>query len=257
MASQDARLTKFEADFKQQQSEMTNKIDTVLKAITDRIGGALPSDTVKNLKLSSYPVLSAHSYLTEDPQCSTHVHVWKNDDSRKEEPEAGEQEVKYFNVTSTRSGGGLIRYKAYGNLYAKTQVDSHGYAITAFNSRGLVGDERRDYGPHQIHEEILFLLAKDGVDALKRRRRDPSSDGIRDLVTASGRGRLNEDLEYPCSDGVEVGSLAGVTTFWPQEEPDPAPFSEAFTYIPSNPSTFFPRRRISSDHLFHPKKISE
>ncbi|GKA71072.1 hypothetical protein Tco_0777211, partial [Tanacetum coccineum] len=45
MASQDARLSKFEADFKQQQSEMTNKIDTVLKAITDRIAGALPSDT--------------------------------------------------------------------------------------------------------------------------------------------------------------------------------------------------------------------
>ncbi|GJZ27604.1 hypothetical protein Tco_0572251 [Tanacetum coccineum] len=45
MASQDARLSKFEADFKQQQSEMTNKIDTVLKAITDRITGALPSDT--------------------------------------------------------------------------------------------------------------------------------------------------------------------------------------------------------------------
>ncbi|GKE85592.1 MAK10-like protein, partial [Tanacetum coccineum] len=37
MASQDARLSKFEADFKQQQSEMTNKIDTVLKAITDQI----------------------------------------------------------------------------------------------------------------------------------------------------------------------------------------------------------------------------
>ncbi|GJR13234.1 DNA-directed DNA polymerase [Tanacetum coccineum] len=45
MASQDARLSKFEADFKQQQSETTNKIDTVLKAITDRIAGAPPSDT--------------------------------------------------------------------------------------------------------------------------------------------------------------------------------------------------------------------
>nr|GEX72162.1 ribonuclease H-like domain-containing protein [Tanacetum cinerariifolium] len=52
MASQDARLSKFEADFKHQQSEMTNKIDTVLKAITDRIAGALPSDTVKNPKLN-------------------------------------------------------------------------------------------------------------------------------------------------------------------------------------------------------------
>ncbi|GKD85511.1 retrovirus-related pol polyprotein from transposon TNT 1-94 [Tanacetum coccineum] len=59
MASQNARLSKFEADFKQQQSEMTNKINTVLKAITDRIVGALPSDTVKNPKLSTSPVLSA------------------------------------------------------------------------------------------------------------------------------------------------------------------------------------------------------
>ncbi|GJX40357.1 hypothetical protein Tco_0255347 [Tanacetum coccineum] len=74
MASQDARLSKFEADFKHQQSDMTNKIDTVLKAITDRIVGALPSDMVKNLKLNSSLVLFARSYLTEDPQCLTHVH---------------------------------------------------------------------------------------------------------------------------------------------------------------------------------------
>ncbi|GJW61743.1 MAK10-like protein [Tanacetum coccineum] len=52
MASQDARLSKFEANFKQEQSEMTNKIDTVLKDITDRVTGALPSDTVKNPKLN-------------------------------------------------------------------------------------------------------------------------------------------------------------------------------------------------------------
>nr|GEX25359.1 zinc finger, CCHC-type [Tanacetum cinerariifolium] len=60
MASQDARLSKFEADFKQQQSDMTNKINTVLKAITDRIAGTLPSDTVKNPKLGTHPVSSAH-----------------------------------------------------------------------------------------------------------------------------------------------------------------------------------------------------
>ncbi|GKD09822.1 MAK10-like protein, partial [Tanacetum coccineum] len=78
MASQDARLSKFEADFKQQQREMTNKIDTVLKAITDRISGTLPSDTVKNPKLSTYPVLSARSYPTEDPQCSTQNHEEDN-----------------------------------------------------------------------------------------------------------------------------------------------------------------------------------
>ncbi|GJZ51210.1 MAK10-like protein [Tanacetum coccineum] len=53
MASQDARLSKFEADLKQQQSKMTNKIDTMLKAITDRMVGTLPSDTVKNSKLNT------------------------------------------------------------------------------------------------------------------------------------------------------------------------------------------------------------
>ncbi|GJT00524.1 hypothetical protein Tco_0821693 [Tanacetum coccineum] len=77
MASQDARLSKFEADFKQQQSKMTNKIDTVLKAITDRITRALLSDTVKNPKLndnSTSLVYSARSYLTEDPQCSAQIH---------------------------------------------------------------------------------------------------------------------------------------------------------------------------------------
>nr|GEU75570.1 hypothetical protein [Tanacetum cinerariifolium] len=73
-ASQDARLSKFKANFKQQQSEMTNKIDTVLKVIIDRIMGSLRSDTVKNPKLnvdSTFPVLSARSYPTGDPQCSS------------------------------------------------------------------------------------------------------------------------------------------------------------------------------------------
>ncbi|GJY05671.1 MAK10-like protein [Tanacetum coccineum] len=70
----DARLSKFEADFKQQQSEMTNKIDIVLKAITDRIAGTLPSDMVKNPKLGTHSVSSARSYPTKDPQCSTQIH---------------------------------------------------------------------------------------------------------------------------------------------------------------------------------------
>ncbi|GKC20648.1 hypothetical protein Tco_1022798 [Tanacetum coccineum] len=65
----DARLSKFEADFKRQQGEMTNKIDTVLKAITDRIASALPCDTVKNPKLNTSPFFSTRSYPTIDPQC--------------------------------------------------------------------------------------------------------------------------------------------------------------------------------------------
>nr|GEU59251.1 hypothetical protein [Tanacetum cinerariifolium] len=64
----DARFSKFEANFKQQQGEMTNKIDTVLKAIIDRITGALPRDTVKNPKLNvniTFLVLSICSYPME------------------------------------------------------------------------------------------------------------------------------------------------------------------------------------------------
>ncbi|GJW21237.1 hypothetical protein Tco_0031859 [Tanacetum coccineum] len=72
MASQDAMLSKFEADFKRQQGEMTNKINIVLKAITDQIAGTLPSNMVKNPKLSTSPVLSARSYPKIDPQCSSH-----------------------------------------------------------------------------------------------------------------------------------------------------------------------------------------
>ncbi|GJY81752.1 MAK10-like protein [Tanacetum coccineum] len=74
MASQDARLCKFEADFKQQQSEMTNKIDTLLKAINDRMTRALPRDTINNSNLNVNPtssVSSARSYLMEDSQSSS------------------------------------------------------------------------------------------------------------------------------------------------------------------------------------------
>ncbi|GJZ20907.1 hypothetical protein Tco_0557946 [Tanacetum coccineum] len=180
MASQDTRLSKFEADFKQQQSEMTNKINTMLKAITDRIAGILHSDTVKNMKLRTYPVLSARSYPTEDLQCSTQTHgrrgqpgkyprqpptppepsvtfitkkvlkfnsffeslglvppssntelictkeedgdvmfteiVLKDENSRKEEPKAGEQEVEYFDIFPTRSKLAYHKYLMCGPI---------------------------------------------------------------------------------------------------------------------------------------------
>ncbi|GJX22307.1 hypothetical protein Tco_0226752 [Tanacetum coccineum] len=101
MASQDARLSKFEADFKRQQGKMTNKIDTVLKAITDQISGTLPSDTVTNPKLGTYPGSSARSYLIMDPQCSTQIHSLINaitiypkqpDESQVNEPEVKQEE---------------------------------------------------------------------------------------------------------------------------------------------------------------------
>ncbi|GJT68545.1 RNA-directed DNA polymerase, eukaryota, reverse transcriptase zinc-binding domain protein [Tanacetum coccineum] len=48
-------------------------MDTFLKAVNDRMTGALPSDTVKNLKLSVNPTspLYARSYRTGDPRSSS------------------------------------------------------------------------------------------------------------------------------------------------------------------------------------------
>ncbi|GKC25737.1 hypothetical protein Tco_1027887 [Tanacetum coccineum] len=67
---------------------------------------SLPSDTVKNLKLninSTTSVLSARSYPTEDPQCSTHIHGSINaitihpkqqSDPHNDEPGKSEEEEK-------------------------------------------------------------------------------------------------------------------------------------------------------------------
>ncbi|GKF77203.1 hypothetical protein Tco_0229673, partial [Tanacetum coccineum] len=82
---------------------MTNKIDTVLKTITDRIAGTLPSNTVKNPKLGTHLVLSARSHPTMDPQCSTQIHSSINtitihpkqqNDSRNDKTEENEEEER-------------------------------------------------------------------------------------------------------------------------------------------------------------------
>ncbi|GJW59567.1 hypothetical protein Tco_0108902 [Tanacetum coccineum] len=70
MASQDAKISRFKSNFKQYQSEMTNKLDTFLKAFNDQMTGALPSNTIKNLKLNPNSTSSTRSYPTGDPQSS-------------------------------------------------------------------------------------------------------------------------------------------------------------------------------------------
>ncbi|GJR83581.1 hypothetical protein Tco_0154366 [Tanacetum coccineum] len=65
-----------EQAFVEYASSRTDKVG-VLKAITDRIAGALPSDMVKNPKLnvnSTTLVLSARSYPMEYPQCLSQIH---------------------------------------------------------------------------------------------------------------------------------------------------------------------------------------
>ncbi|GJS67773.1 hypothetical protein Tco_0682338 [Tanacetum coccineum] len=49
----------------------------------------------------------------------------------------------------------------------------------------------------------MQTVAGYGVTCIKRRRRDLSSDGVRNLATASGRGRLKEDLESSTCPEVE------------------------------------------------------
>ncbi|GJT97056.1 hypothetical protein Tco_1092574 [Tanacetum coccineum] len=78
--------------------------------------------------------------------------------------------------------------------------------VTVFSTWMTFGGNTRDLGSfeeetdkitdlHQIHEEVMHTERRDGVAGLKRRRRDLSSDGVRDLVTASRCGRLKEDQE--------------------------------------------------------------
>ncbi|GJU20865.1 hypothetical protein Tco_1154207 [Tanacetum coccineum] len=72
-------------------------------SIADRIAVALPSDTVKNPKLSVSPVLYARSYPNMDPECSNHVHgsiktitihSEKQSDSYDEKSKKNEEEEK-------------------------------------------------------------------------------------------------------------------------------------------------------------------
>ncbi|GJZ72207.1 putative ribonuclease H-like domain-containing protein [Tanacetum coccineum] len=106
----------------------------------------------------------------------------------------------------TPSGGGLILYQAYGNLYAVTGRKSHlledkqipiSWMAFGRNTRNLgsFGEETDKITDlHQIHEEVLFTKRGDGVAGIKRRRRDLFSDGVRDLTSWS----------YCCPDCITV-----------------------------------------------------
>ncbi|GKF77633.1 hypothetical protein Tco_0230103, partial [Tanacetum coccineum] len=92
------------------------------------------------------------------------------------------------------------------HLLEDKQIPSVGVFDEVFSTWMAFGGNTRDLGSfgeetneitdlHQILEEILLTKRGDGVTSIKRRHRDPSSDGVRDLVTTPGRGQLNEDLE--------------------------------------------------------------
>ncbi|GJS07363.1 hypothetical protein Tco_0364159 [Tanacetum coccineum] len=110
------------------------------------------------------------------------------------------------------SGGCLILYQAYGNLYATTGrkvyllEDKQISSVGVFSTWITFGGNTRDLGSfgeetneitdlHQILEEVFLTERGDGVASIKRRRRDLFSDGFWNLETVSGHGRLKEDLE--------------------------------------------------------------
>ncbi|GJV23394.1 MAK10-like protein [Tanacetum coccineum] len=172
MASQDARLSKFESDFKQQQGEMTNKIDTFLKAINDRMTGALPSDTVKNPKLnvnSTSLVLSARSYPMEDPQslscplnsinatktCSKQISNFQKDQLQTviktgtptpKEPEKDlEDECKdlHLNLPVLEVLAHALMYNAILDKYVESlKLGKNGYAFI----QGIIPEKMKDPG---------------------------------------------------------------------------------------------------------------
>ncbi|GKE04637.1 hypothetical protein Tco_1396655 [Tanacetum coccineum] len=97
------------------------------------------------------------------------------------------------------SGGGLILYQAYGrkaHLLEDKKIPSVGVLDEVFSTWMAFGGNTRDLGSfreetneitnlYQILEEVLLTERGNGVACIKRRRHDPSGDGVRDLVTTS------------------------------------------------------------------------
>ncbi|GJS94296.1 hypothetical protein Tco_0801264 [Tanacetum coccineum] len=110
MASQDARFSKFEADFKQQQREMTNNIDIVLKAITDRMAGdssvihSINTITIHQskdeLKREGNPEDSNAAERKEEQRCTPQPELKEPTDIKKIRPSRNdkEREIKWLDV---------------------------------------------------------------------------------------------------------------------------------------------------------------
>ncbi|GJU97310.1 hypothetical protein Tco_1326581 [Tanacetum coccineum] len=67
--------------------------------------------------------------------------------------------------------------------------------LTKAEIRDLFHEERLMEISDKNNEAFMHTVHGDGIVGIKRRRRDLYGDGVRNLATASGRGRLKEDLE--------------------------------------------------------------
>ncbi|GJQ93076.1 hypothetical protein Tco_0004215 [Tanacetum coccineum] len=145
--------------------------------------------------------------------------IFQTDDLDAFDSDYDDQENKIIHETLTDE---LERYKEQVKLFEERQkfdlndrekyidgqlrqviVDRNAKVFSTWmafggNTRNLssFGEETEEITDlDQILEEVLLTERGDGVAGIKRCRRDPSSDGVRDLVTASRCSRLNEDLE--------------------------------------------------------------
>ncbi|GJW27698.1 hypothetical protein Tco_0044573 [Tanacetum coccineum] len=204
----------FEVDFKQQQSEMTNKIDTVLKVITYQIAGALPSDMVKNLKLSASLVFSARSYQNMDPQCSNHVqgsinaitiHSEKQSDSYDEKEKENEEEEKDIpkNIhvnpsTPPDPSVAFITKKSSNSIYSSNRSD---WFLNPPTPRNLIITERYPSNLkipcniRHVHVEKAYIDPNSPLNIITqmmynwimRRKLDPKENSNRGVSNFTGR----------------------------------------------------------------------
>nr|GEZ08981.1 MAK10-like protein [Tanacetum cinerariifolium]GEZ08987.1 MAK10-like protein [Tanacetum cinerariifolium] len=136
--------------------------------------------------------------------------VKKDEDSRKVEPEAGRLEdissiidhrlsqvvlgkpfVDISNMTHEPPNG-VVRFTNRTDEMAYKMP----HKIEQYNSLSDLEKSTRNRSTlraRMIREEEW--MAGDGATSIKRRHRDPSSDGVRIMVTSSGCGRLKDDLE--------------------------------------------------------------
>ncbi|GKA17868.1 hypothetical protein Tco_0697705 [Tanacetum coccineum] len=114
------------------------------------------------------------------------------------------------------SGGNLILYQAYDNLYAMTgrkaylledkQIQSVGVFDEVFSIWKAFGGNTRDLGSfgeetdkitnqHQDSSRFKVSEPGDGVTIYTRRRHTSSSDGVTTFLDGVSPHRLNSDLE--------------------------------------------------------------
>nr|GEX46409.1 hypothetical protein [Tanacetum cinerariifolium] len=150
---------------------MTNKIDTVLNAITDRIAGTLPSDTVKNPKLGTHPVSFARSYPVIDPRCSSYPSTSINDikahfndaiiePQQTEEPKPtlnDEFKDLHLNVSVLEVLAHALIYNAILDKYVESlELGKNGSAFVQKETLAKIGDPRLFTLPCRLRDSEPF-----------------------------------------------------------------------------------------------------